>query len=59
MLTREAQLLIIYLFKNCVFIRQQAARLQVRANNEAEFKHFLVGVELAHGRSVASNYLII
>ncbi|MBE0361209.1 hypothetical protein PALI_b0143 [Pseudoalteromonas aliena SW19] len=37
MLTREAQLLIIYLFKNCVFIRQQAARLQVIANNGTHF----------------------
>ncbi|WP_273050822.1 hypothetical protein [Pseudoalteromonas sp.] len=59
MLTREAQLLITESFKNCVVIRQQAAHLQVRANNEAEFKHFNVGVELAHGRSAASNYLPI
>jgi hypothetical protein len=59
LLTAEAQLLIIYPFKNCVFTRQQAARLQVRANNEAEFKHFHVGVEPAHGRNAASNYLPI
>ncbi|ASM48760.1 hypothetical protein PESP_a0520 [Pseudoalteromonas espejiana DSM 9414] len=30
MLTREAQLLIIKRFKNCVFIRQQVVRLQVK-----------------------------
>ncbi|MBE0361203.1 hypothetical protein PALI_b0135 [Pseudoalteromonas aliena SW19] len=53
------QPLIIYPFKNCVFTRQQAARLQVRVSNEAEFKHFNVGVELAYGRSAASNYLPI
>ncbi|WP_405597193.1 MULTISPECIES: hypothetical protein [unclassified Pseudoalteromonas] len=56
MLTAEAQPLIIYPFKNCVFTRQQAARLQVRANNGAVFH---VGVEPAHGRNAASNYLPI
>ncbi|MBE0381989.1 hypothetical protein PCARR_a0242 [Pseudoalteromonas carrageenovora IAM 12662] len=51
MLTREAQLLIIKRFKNCVLY---ASKLCVYELNPE--LHLMVGVELAHAKSAASNY---